>query len=160
MPVIRGISTSKYIAALFDLIIMTPIRTSSQLSIIINLIIYFCHLFELYNLYIHLRLWGDLIMVVHTQPINQVEQRGVYTTKCQWPGDVAMVDNEFVSDNNYFHPMNNLTARIASTSTSCRKKDVCDVDSRTTRRSSTKQNMPHATINHVEWRGTLQQCHE
>ena len=159
MPIIRGISTSKYIAALFDLIIMTPIRTSSQLSIIINLIIYFCHLFELYNLYIHLRLWGDLIMVVHTQPINQVEQRGVYTTKCQWQEMWLWLTMIFVSDNNYFHPMNNLTARIASTSTSC-SKAVCDVGSRTTRRSSTKQNMPHATINHVEWRGTLQQCHE
>ena len=144
MPIIRGISTSKYIAALFDLIIMTPIRTYSQLSIIINLIIYFCHLFELYNLYIHLRLWGDLIMVVHTQPINQVEQRGVYTTKCQWQETWLWLTMIFVSDNNYFHPMNNLTARIASTSTSC-SKDVCDVDSRTTRRSSTKQNMPHRT---------------
>ena len=107
-------------------------RTYSQLSIIINLIIYFCHLFELYNLYIHLRLWGDLIMVVHTQPINQVEQRGVYTTKCQWQEMWLWLTMIFVSDNNYFHPMNNLTARIASTSTSC-SKDVCDVDSRTTR---------------------------
>ena len=94
MPVIRGISTSKYIAALFDLITLTPITTYSQLSIIINLIIYFCNLFELYNIYIHLRLWGDLIMVAHATNQPSRTEGGVYTTKCQWPGDVAMVDDD------------------------------------------------------------------
>ena len=65
--------------ALFDLIIMTPIRTYSQLSIIINLIIYFCNLFELYNIYIHLRLWGDLIMVAHATNQPSRTEGGVYT---------------------------------------------------------------------------------
>ena len=68
MPVIRGISTSKYIAASFDLITLTPITTYSQLSTYYYQpyhLFYFCNLFELYNIYIHLRLWGDLIMVAH-----------------------------------------------------------------------------------------------
>ena len=151
MPVVRGISTSKYIAASFDLITLRPITTYSQLSIIINLIIYFCNLFELYNIYIHLRLWGDLIMVAHAT--NQPSRtEGGYTLQSANGQEMWLwLTMIFVSDN-YFHRMNNLTARIALTSTSC-SKDVCDVD-RTTRRSSTKQNiMPHAKINHVECGG-------